>query len=1859
MDKILQFVADKAQVDFSQYKPNTVRRRLQKRLEALKIKDFDAYFKYLKKHPEEVGILRETILIGVTEFFRDPKSFKTLGAHLAKIVANKRKKDTIRIWSVGCATGEEVYSIAILLQKTLKAQNAEFKIQIFATDISEDSLNHARKGEFEASALSRISKADQNEYFEERNGRYRVKPLLRHSVLFSRHNIAKDPPFQNIDLVCCRNMLIYFDNSLQQQIFSIFHYALKTGGYLFLGKSESISQSAPNMFQMVDERHKIFVNRKRNNKHSLTLERFKNQKFTKADATEAILAPKPPTLIELAKETLFNSFEHPLVVLGARNEILEIRGDTRHLLELSPGEMTANILKLVHTDLRLELRSLLTKTRKENIRSRSRSLTIDVLSQGYIVRMVAFPILDAQEHRGRVVLVFESTPAQKEQIALNELGDTSEDTINRIALLENELEIAREHLQTLSRELESSSNELQSLNEELQSANEELKSANEELETSNEEMQASNEELSSANEELRQNNVALSQKERALLRSKMELQESEQQFKILFDNAPIGMVMSQIDGTITRVNQSFSKMLGYSQDDFSGKHFKEFAHEEDQEKNVKLIKNFVNDKIEKLEVEKRYCHRNGNTLNCILNLSLIRDAEENPLFLVAQIQNIDSRKRAEEALSISEKSYRDLFDGSLEHLYILDEKGIFLDINQAVLDAYKLSRGELIGKTPLDIAAPGMNDMVTVMKKIRLAWTDNAQRFEWWGLHENKVVPQEVLLRKGLYFGENVLIASIRDISERMVYENKLRESNTRFNVLSASVPGIIFQLVRDAKGKLEFPFISLASENIFDLPPESITEQADSFFSLMDEADCQSFKESIKESQKSLNFWSWEGRITTETGEVKWLRGSAEPESVDNEKVMWNGILLDVSEQKQAEQAIQDRDLLLMSVASGLNQLLVNSNFSEAINNCFEALGLAMDVDRVYLFENHREEASGDLLFSQRFEWSRPSIASQIDNVRLQNRSYGNFPTFKKTLLKGKALKGSLSYFEPAEQSILAAQQIQSILAVPIVKNGRHWGFLGFDDCQHERSWSETEISVLSAAAGSIGSFWEKKVFEDRLKESEQLFRVITENAMDVVSLFDAKQKLLYISPAIEKLIGYTKEEIEKTELTSLIHPDDQGRVSQEIMRTVSNRLTYSRYPLRMRNKKGAYIWLEVNARRDFDETGNNIRTVANLRDVNDQVIAEQGLNELNRRFSTLIGNLPGMVYRCLSNENWSMEYMSDGCIELTGYQPASFYGEIPDRTYQGIIHPEDEKMVWDTIIEAIERNEIFRILYRIIAANGATKWVWEQGKAVFDEHGEIEALEGFIQDDTERKNALELLRKSEAQLREAQHIARLGSWEFDVEKRTSVWSDEMFNIFEIKPTKNHVMPWEKLTSMMHASDLPAVQKALNNSIANGSDYDIDYRIYISSGLKYVNAKGTPFIGPDKRVFLIRGTVLDITERKLVEERLKKTKEKAEQAVIAKQHFLSNMSHEIRTPMNAVIGMTHLLQQEEPRADQADKLNILKFSAQNLLMLINDILDYSKIEEGKIVWEESNFNIREVLSNLVYSFADKAQEKKIEFIAEADKKIPNVLVGDSARLSQILYNLIGNALKFTEKGHIKVGCELLKKKNENLSIKFSVEDTGIGIPKNKIEMIFGRFNQAYADTNRKFGGTGLGLAITKKLLELQNGELQVQSAIGKGSTFYFVLDFKVAPQQLSPNTKQSKAVVAPIQKSLKGVRLLLVEDNHVNRMVATKFLNKWDIEPDSVENGAEAVKLLKKQKYDIVLMDLQMPKMDGYEATLKIRKFNSDVPIIALTASAMMDTRERVLKTGMTDYISKPFNPDDLYVKIATHIKEKSPTAE
>lgn len=628
-----------------------------------------------------------------------------------------------------------------------------------------------------------------------------------------------------------------------------------------------------------------------------------------------------------------------------------------------------------------------------------------------------------------------------------------------------------------------------------------------------------------------------------------------------------------------------------------------------------------------------------------------------------------------------------------------------------------------------------------------------------------------------------------------------------------------------------------------------------------------------------------------------------------------------------------------------------------------------------------------------------------------------------------------------------------------------------------------------------------------------------------------------------------------------------------------------------------------------------------------------EKGLRDSERKYRELTVQLPQTVFELDGSGN--VVFINPFGRQLLGYTPDDLTAGL---NIQNFVVGEERELVNKDINLTLDGKPQVKE-YRLQKKDGSTFPAIAYSIPVVKE-GQTVGIRGIFLDISERKRTEQSLKESENKFRGLAEESPVGVY---------IVQDWLFKYVNPKFAGIFGYSVEEMTLKMGPKDIvlpedwPKVEEGLQKKLAG----TIESLYYEIGGLTkkgdLVDIEVFGAITTFESKPAVVGTVLDITERKHIADDLLRAKEAAEAAAKAKSDFLANMSHEIRTPMNAVMGMTSLILETDLSAEQKEYLETIRNSGQVLLSIINDILDFSKIEKGKIELERKPFHLQSCIEEALDLISPQAREKDLRLHYRTEGNIPEKMVCDASRIRQVLVNLLSNAVKFTEEGEIEVQSSVSETSGDSYEIHFSVRDTGIGISQETSEKLFLPFSQADASTSRKYGGTGLGLAISKKLVELMGGRIWFESEEGKGSTFHFTVraDSFTGPSEteLPASSPRDKPEAA------KDLHILLAEDNPVNRRMAVLMLKKLGYKADSVGNGREVLQALERQSYDLILMDVQMPEMDGLEATKEIRRrWPLGGPrILALTAHAIAGDREKCLEAGMDGYLCKPINLEDL----------------
>lgn len=749
----------------------------------------------------------------------------------------------------------------------------------------------------------------------------------------------------------------------------------------------------------------------------------------------------------------------------------------------------------------------------------------------------------------------------------------------------------------------------------------------------------------------------------------------------------------------------------------------------------------------------------------------------------------------------------------------------------------------------------------------------------------------------------------------------------------------------------------------------------------------------------------------------------------------------------------------------------------------------------------------------------------------------------------------------------------------------------------------------------------------KNQFQELSNFFEI----TLDLLCIADMDGNFVKVNKAWESILGYSVENLQNTNFLTLIHPEDLGSTIKTMEKLGQDEKVIN-FVNRYRHKNGTYRFIEWRA----NPLNNLIYAAA--RDITDRIAHENRLINNSRYVKSLLQALPDLIF-VLDEKGRFIDYKAGNTKDLA----------MPKENFLG-----------KTIFDALEKNLAKEIMlatkctlkgnetsYIEYSMNLGGKLNYFECKVVPFEKDKVIAIARNI---TERKNLENSLKKERQRLDGIIKGTNVGTWEWNIQTGETVFNERWADIIGYKLEELVPISIETWMKFAHQDDLKESNEELMKHFSGEVEYyEFESRMKHKDGSwVWVLDRGKVFVwDEEKRPLVMYGTHQDITDRKKSEESLRKAKEQAETANTMKSQFLANMSHEIRTPMNGIVGYLELLKKTDLSKEQSEFVYGAKSASEILLFLINDILDFSKIEAGKLDVENSPFDLKKIIEDAISTLKPKAIEKKIIFEVNFEDEINNIFDGDGDRIKQILNNLIGNAIKFTEKGSISI--EAIYQNSNTVEIK--VRDTGIGMDEKQVKKLFRPFIQGDASTTRRYGGTGLGLAISKELAKLMGGDIYVISSLGQGSEFILEIPLKVS--SINQQRGYKKAIKlrnelndkTPID--LKKLKILLVEDNDMNRKIVTKMFAKKEIMCDEAHNGKEAIEFVLKKDYDVIFMDCQMPIMDGYESTSKIRKIEKGkkhTTIIAMTANAMEGDRKRCIESGMDDYISKPIDFGELF---------------
>ncbi len=972
-----------------------------------------------------------------------------------------------------------------------------------------------------------------------------------------------------------------------------------------------------------------------------------------------------------------------------------------------------------------------------------------------------------------------------------------------------------------------------------------------------------------------------------------------------------------------------------------------------------------------------------------------------------------------------------------------------------------------------------------------------------------------------------------------------------------------------------------------------------------------------------------------------------------------------DVTVQEEVAEALHRRDAILEAVSFAAERLLSGGEWEENITSVLERLGLSMSVSRAYTFENH-PGAQGELVTSQRYEWVAAGITPQIDNPDLQNFSWeeNHLREWVEGFRQGRIGQGVVADLPELAQRHLEKQDIKSLIAVPIFVGEAWWGVIGFDDCRSARQWSSVETEALRAAARTLGAALQRKQADETLRKANELVSAVVEASPVAITALDAQGLVRMWNPAAEKLFGWSEAEVMGQPLPT-VPPEGQASHRSISARALQGE-TVSNVELHRKRKDGTWLDIQLSTAPLFDAHHRIAGHLDVMNDISERKRTEAALIESESRYRRLVGAVTDFICSVEIVDGVLVRaFYGAGCEVVTGYTSEEL--QTDPHVWLQLVYPEDQPTAVSQVKSLLEGGEPPVFDVRIVRRDQCIRWVRCTPVYRSDTDRRFVSLDILVSEVTEQKRAEDAIAERTAHLDALFRHSPVAIVSQDLEGKIAMCNPAFEQLFLYSKIE---LLGRQVDQVIAGGELAEEAENLTERALEGEAVHLTTRRRRKDGtLADVELHAVP-LRRDGKITGTYGLYLDVSERRRAEEKLQQyaaeleaardvqerntreltrafeelgvAKVRAEAANQAKSDFLANMSHEIRTPLNGIMGMSELLADTPLSPEQGEFLAMLKSSTDGLLTLVNDILDFSKIEARKIALDAIEFKLPESLGDTLKCLAYRASLKAIELACSLAPQVPDYLIGDPGRLRQIILNLVGNAIKFTEKGEVVVQVEVDSQSEDLVTLHFAIRDTGIGIPPEKQKIIFEAFEQADTSSSRRYGGTGLGLAITSHLVRLMGGRIWVESAPGSGSTFHFTVRFGLG---------RSPRVARWVESSrLRNLPALVVDDNSTNRHILVEVLRRWKMIPIEADGGQSAMNLLEESKragnpYSVIILDSHMPDVDGFVVAEFVKRDPelAGAVILMLTSGGKPGDAACCRHLGIAAYLMKPVRQSEL----------------
>ncbi|WP_428561331.1 MAG: PAS domain-containing protein [Solidesulfovibrio sp. DCME] len=1918
--RILDLLRSETGQDLSGYRQSTIARRIEKRRLLAGHAHRDTYLELLEKSAAERRRLYQSLFIGVTSFFRDPEAFDLLRDKvLPGLAAGRVEGEPLRIWVAGCSTGEEAYSVAMLLDEFRTEGSPHPAVKLFATDIDAKAVETARKGWYPDKALEGLSPARRERHFTKDEAGGTVRPELRERIVFVHHNLLQDPPFVHIDLAICRNLLIYLTRPLQEKALSQLVGCLNPGGFLFLGSAETLPTDDLGL-AVVDRKWRIFRSKAEGPdngpRRPAALPRLRPAAAPPPPGRPG--SAKPPA--EVVGAVFRRRYDPPAVLVNPAFKVLHVNGDMRPFLGLGAGEPSLHLLQLARPDLRRHLRSALGQAAATLAPAAAMGLRL-AEEPPLRLDLRVEPVLDGQGRLEFLLVIFEPGPSGEPTD--DALAPQREGESGLVRRYEEELLQAQELVGTVTEEYEKLNEELRASNEELTSINEELQSTNEEMDASREELQSLNEELSVKVEELAQANAFV---ESLLRGANIPMVFLDKRLRILrftpsamevFYLTPadqgraIGEVKAQVrdEALLAQAENTLATGLEEETEVFHRdgrtllKRVFPFLGRHGQTEGV--VMTYAD--ITKLKAAEEVLRRSNETLEAQVAArtreleAARRESEQRAVELEAIMEQAPAAvwiSRDSEAATIvgNQASYRLLrmapgsnvskSAGGLPYRPMRGE----VELPAGELPMQRAARGEYVTGQEIDLAfadgqrrtifgnaAPLRNFLgqvygavgafmdITALKQAQAGALRWQHLFEQAGFglaiarvrdntfvsvnpsfaRERGYTPEELAGRSLLtVYPESVRPALLEHIADADRTGHGLFESQHRRKDGSVFPVLVEITVLTDAAGRPETRLaycldltrrkaaedklhLALAAAKagtwewnlrtnantwspetyrLYELDPEQDQPSYDAWLRSVHPGDRERAGREVTELARNEAPLFVEYRVNTHDGQERWILSLGELQRDSQGKAAgYLGLALDITDRKRLERERAD-----------------------------------------YLQEVERQKS-----FLESLIGNAPILIGVVEGPQhryvLANAVYESLP---------KALPGPMIGRSVAELFPEVAEEVTALFD-SVYATGQTASLRDFPVPLAERpTWWDADYIPLADAAGKVHRLLilafevtERHVAGETLRQSEAKYRSLFEAMNEGLCVLELVRdaagqpvdyRVLDTNPAYERILGVGRNAAvgrEVREIFGLVQAPNldvylpllqtrQPVTFETALPELGKHFRVSAFPLQ--DERFVTMFQDVTevweARQAEESSARRFRELFSFSPVPMGYVDQEGrILNLNKRFTALFG------------------YTLEDIPTLEAWRTRAY----PDPDYRRHVFEH-----WNLALQGqgAGPHEVAQAEYRVTAKDGRTLSVLISGMAIGQGF-----LASFV-DITARKHFEEALAEREEQLRlfvehapaaiamfdrDMVYLAASKRWseDYGLGGRT-ILGQSYYAIFPESPER-----WKTIHRRCLAGN---VERA-----------DNDPFVRLDGRTQFVSWEIRPWRTPGGEIGGIVCFSEDVTVRKQAEMAILQAKEAAEAANRAKSEFLANMSHEIRTPLNGLLGMLQLLRTTplDPEQDQYTHMAIR--SGTRLTRLLSDILDLSRIEAGRLPLVEAPLRLDDLVDALRDTFMPLSREKGLGLTFALAPGLPQALLGDELRIRQVLFNLVGNALKFSTRGAVHLSISgLLPVSPSRVRLLFCVADSGAGIPDDKLGSVCDPFIQAEGSYTRSQQGAGLGLTITKRLVDLMRGTMAIESTQGQGTTVYLMLPLGL-PQG---HTGEADAARPPAPGPRTGCRILLAEDEPISQLSVRRLLEKAGYRVTAVADGRQALEALRREPFDCVLMDIQMPVLDGLTATRAIRgdasgTLDRDIPIVALTAYAMSGDRDIFLKAGMDAYIPKPVDREVMLLAIEQALARRS----